>query len=269
MLTGWTFDPRAATDKSTFRFVSRLHDFGDKVWLGRTVPVRGEAEGEWALDTLATHPATARHISFELAQYFVSDDPPPALVDRLAQRFTATDGDIREVLRTLFASAEFRDPANFDAKFKTPYQFVVSAVRTTGVEVNNVRPLLTTMTRLGMPLYGCQTPDGYKNTQDVWLNPNALAQRISFATALGSGKVPLGKVIDDRIADDPYVPAATESVMAKEPSEPQVEAPLDYQILLATLGEKISEKARTQIATAEPASLRAALVLGGPDFMRH
>lgn len=145
------------------------------------MPVKGVAEGEWALDVLASSPATAHHISYELAQYFVADDPPPALVDRLARRFLATDGDIRAVLETLFKSSEFRDPKNFGAKFKTPYQYVISVVRAAGVEVNNVRPLQAAMYRMGKRLYGCQSPDGYRNTREVWLNPDALAQRISFA----------------------------------------------------------------------------------------
>jgi uncharacterized protein (DUF1800 family) len=274
MLTGWSFNPQVAGTGPTFRFVARLHDFGDKVWLGRPVAVRGEAEGEWALDVLASHPATAHHIAYELAQYFVADDPPAALVDRVARRFIESDGDIRAVLETLFASPEFRDPANFGAKFKTPYQYVVSAMRAADIEINNVRPLLATLTRLGMPLYGCQSPDGYKNTEDVWLNPDALAQRISFATALGLGRIPLGKVVDAAIADDPYARNTTgPTAMAADTAEarPASDAgtPLDSAALLATLGDKISPEARTRIAAADPPTLRAALVLGGPDFMRH
>ncbi len=205
MLTGWSFDPRQSKSGDTFRFFAGLHDDGDKVWLGKAVPTKGLAEGEWALDVLASHPATARHISYELAQYFVADDPPPALVDRLAQRFLATGGDIRSVLEVLFKSPEFRDLANVGAKFKTPYQYVISVVRAGGVEVNNVRPLLAAMNRMGMPLYGCQSPDGYKNTREIWLNPDALAQRVSFATGIGQGKSPLSVVIDEATENDPYV----------------------------------------------------------------
>ena len=190
ILTGWSMDPRRAVNGRAFRYFPALHDYSDKVWLGRTVPVKGIAEGEWALDVLASSPATARHLSYELAQYFVADDPPPALVDRLTQRFLATDGDIRAVLETLFKSAEFRDPANFGAKFKTPYQYVVSVVRAAGVEVNNVRPLLAALNRMGMPLYGCQSPDGYKNTREVWLNPDALRN--------GSASRPASAWVDPR-----------------------------------------------------------------------
>jgi uncharacterized protein (DUF1800 family) len=220
---------------------------------------------------LASHPATAHHIAYELAQYFVADDPPAALVERIARRFVESDGDIRAVLATLFASPEFRDPANFSGKFKTPYQYVVSAVRAADIEVKNVRPLLATLTRLGMPLYGCQSPDGYKNTEDAWLNPDALAQRISFATALGLGKIPLRQVIDDGIANDPYARNTTESAVnaVADRAGSDADMPLDSTELLVTLGDKISSEARTRIAAADPPSLRAALVLGGPDFMRH
>jgi uncharacterized protein (DUF1800 family) len=267
MLTGWSFNPKSAGNGPTFRFVGRLHDFGNKVWFGRPVAASGEAEGEWALDVLASHPATARHIAYELAQYFVADDPPPALIERVARRFVESDGDIRAVLETLFASPEFRNPANFGAKFRTPFQYVVSAVRAADLEVNNVRPLLATLTRFGMPLYGCQSPDGYKNTEDAWLNPDALAQRISFATALGLGKIPLWKVIDDSIANNPYARNPAEA--GAYPAGSDAGTPLDSVALLTTLGDKISPEARTRIAAADPATLRAALVLGSPDFMRH
>jgi uncharacterized protein (DUF1800 family) len=112
------------------------------------------AEGEWALDVLASSPATAHHISYELAQYFVADDPSPELVGLLAQRFLATDGDIRAVLETLFKSPEFRTSAHIGEKFKTPYQYVISVVRAAGVRVNNVRPLLAALNRMGMPCFG-------------------------------------------------------------------------------------------------------------------
>jgi hypothetical protein len=125
------------------------------------------------------------------------------------------------------------------------------------------------MTRLGMPLYGCQSPDGYKNTADAWLNPDALAQRISFATALGLGRIPLGKLVDDDLANDPYAPAAAAANPSSEGAANGVYPPPDFQALLATLGGQITDRARSRIASAEPSTLRAALVLGGPDFMRQ
>ena len=196
VLTGWTLNPRAGSGASVFAFDARRHDMGDKEWLGQRFGPRGQGEGEFALDVLAAHPSTARHIGFQLAQYFVADAPPPALVDRLAQRFRQTDGDIAAVLKTLFDSAEFRAPQARGVKFKTPYQYVVSTVRASALPVTNVRPLLATLYQLGMPLYGCQTPDGYKNTESAWLNPDAVTRRIAFATALASGRLPLARPIE-------------------------------------------------------------------------
>jgi uncharacterized protein (DUF1800 family) len=130
MLTGWTFDQRRLVrDGETFRFDAGRHDRASKTWLGHEIAPSGQGEGEFALDVLAMHPATARHISFQLAQYFVSDVPPPDLVDRMARSWLASGGDIRTVLKTMFASSEFMDSGAAGAKFKTPYQFVVSAAR--------------------------------------------------------------------------------------------------------------------------------------------
>ncbi|HXD07955.1 MAG TPA: DUF1800 domain-containing protein [Burkholderiaceae bacterium] len=271
MLTGWTIEPRAARGDSVFHFDARRHDDGTKQWLSRSVAPRGQAEGEWALDVLATHPSTAHHIAFKLAQYFVADAPPAALVDRLALRFRSSDGDIRAVLATLFASEEFRGAGARGAKFKTPYRYVVSSLRAGGVPVSNAQPLLGVLYQLGMPLYGCQTPDGYRNTEDAWLNPDAMTRRIGFATALGSGKLPLARRIDPDDAP-PMNPRAL--VRAGDDSaRPRVDpsafnAPLDADALLATLGSTISSRTRANVVHADPA-LRAALVIGSPDFMRH
>jgi uncharacterized protein (DUF1800 family) len=241
MLTGWTYDQRALVRyNQTFRFDAERHDRGVKTWLGRQVADQGEREGEMALDVLAMHPATAHHISYQLAQYFVQDQPPPALVDQMARTWLASQGDIRAVLRTLFASPQFMAPEALGAKFKTPYQFVISAVRASAAPVSNIAPLLGTMAQLGMPLYGCQTPDGYKNTQDAWLNPDALARRIAFATALAGGKLPIATAAP----------------------------PLDATQLRLALAGAISDRTLTTVAaSAEP--LRAAMLLGSPDFMQH
>jgi uncharacterized protein (DUF1800 family) len=241
MLTGWTYNPRALMQSNqTFVFDPKRHDRGVKQWLGREVSDQGQREGEMALDVLAAHPATARHLAFKLAQYFVQDQPEPALVEKLARSYQNSKGDIRSVLRTLFASAEFMAPEAFGAKFKTPYQYVVSAARASGQPVSNSAPLLKAMAALGMPLYGCQTPDGYKNTRQAWLNPDALTQRITFATAYGSGKLPV---------------TATQ-------------ASLDALSLQATLGAGVSSQTLSTVA-GSPAPLRAAMLLGSPDFMQR
>jgi uncharacterized protein (DUF1800 family) len=241
MLTGWTFDQRRLVrDGETFRFDVLRHDRGFKNWLGREIAPTGQGEGEFALDVLAMHPATARHVSFKLAQYFVSDAPPPELVERMARTWLASQGDIRTVLKTLFDSSEFMDSSAAGAKFKTPYQFVVSAARAGSAPLANVMPLVNAMSQLGMPLYGCQTPDGYKNTQAAWLNPDALTRRIAFATALAQGRLPL----------------------AAAP------APLAPDLLQATLAGALSPRTLDTIAR-NPDSLRAAMVLGSPDFMQR
>lgn len=239
MLTGWTFDLRSGNARSLFAFAPRRHDDGSKQWLGHSVSPRGQEEGEWALDILADHPATARHIAFELAQYFVSDTPPPALVDRLSKRFQDSRGDIRSVLGTLFASREFRDPAIYGAKFKSPYRYLLSALRAADQAVDDVRPLIGALRQQGMPLYGCQTPDGYKSTEAAWLNPDAMTRRVAFATALGSGRLPM-----------------------------QGAAAVDDARLQATLGVMLSARTRAAVERADP-RLRSALILGSPDFMRY
>lgn len=266
MLTGWTFDPRDMIKSgASFRFDSARHDNDDKLWLGHAVSANGQHEGEWALDVLAQHPATAHHLSYELAQYFVSDTPPKALVDRLAQRYLATKGDIREVMRTLLESREFWDAAKTSPKFKTPYQYLVSAARASDVPVNNIRPVLGMLNQLGMPLYGCVTPDGYKNTEAAWLNPDALTRRINFATAFATGRLPLSKTVSD--GGDEMSKKSLDKAANGEGNKLRA-TPLEVNALLATLGPAISSDTRNTISQSEPA-LRAALVLGSPDFMRH
>ena len=271
MLTGWTYDQRALIrSNQTFRFDAARHDGGVKHWLGREVAPAGVSEGDMALDVLAMHPATAHHISYKLAQYFVADQPNNALVERMARVYLASDGDIRSVLRVLFASEQFLAPDAAGAKFKTPYQFVVSAARASGTPVNNIAPLLGTMTQLGMPLYGCQTPDGYKNTEQAWLNPDALTRRIAFATALAAGKLPLAAK-PAPLAALP-APEMSMSMTAAAPPPPPVQVaalpPLDPGQLQATLGEAISPRTRGAIAASAP-PLRAAMLLGSPDFMQR
>jgi len=281
ILTGWTYLPPQleAGAVQAFAFDPKRHDFGDKRFLGQRFDGAdgdGEAEGERALDLLARSPATARHIGYQLAQYFVDDEPPPALVQRLAKRYLQTGGNIREVLRTLFHSEEFWAAADGGGKFKTPYRYVVSAVRASGIAVVNFKPLLGTLNQLGMPLYGCQTPDGYKNTQSAWLNPDAMLYRLNFANALGNGNLPLYQ--------EPPPPAAVamggsmggdmplNMVGAAPPPAPPAAQnkppPPDAMVLQATLGNPFSLKTTEALASAQP-RLRAGMMLGSPEFMRY
>ncbi len=263
MLTGWTYERRALALRNVgFRFDRQRHDNGSKLWLGRAVDGNGQHEGEMALDVLAVHPSTARHLSYKLAQYFVQDQPPKALVERMARRWTESNGDIRSVLRTLFASDEFMAPEAMGAKFKTPYQYVISAARASAAPTTNITPLLAAMRQLGMPLYGCPTPDGYKNTQQAWLNPDALSRRIGFATALAGGKLPLAD-------PPPMLPQQIARQMEKSISSPVPSAPvLVADEVQAALGAAISDATR-KLVMDSAAPLRAALLLGSPDFMQR
>lgn len=189
VFTGWTLGGPRQGGRGGFRFDAARHDSSTKVFLGQTLEGSGQAEGEQVLDMLARHPATARHISFKLAQYFVADNPPPALVERLAHRYRDTGGDIRAVLATLFADPVFWDTRYRASKFKTPYQYMISAVRAAGAPVNEPRLLAGWLMQQGMPLYGCLTPNGYKDTQGAWLNPDAMTRRVNLATGIGSGRL--------------------------------------------------------------------------------
>ncbi|MGB9429104.1 MAG: DUF1800 domain-containing protein [Gammaproteobacteria bacterium] len=244
ILTGWGLCPPRGrfAGPGGFCFDPQRHDFSNQVFLGKTIIGGGEEEIEQALDRLAASPATAHHLSYELAQYFVVDDPPPALVDRLTKKWMQTDGDIAAVLDTLFHSPEFKSAQHTGTKFKTPYEYVISMVRATGEPVTNVKPLLGMMNQLGMPLYGYLTPDGYKNTQSAWLNPDAMMMRLSFATAIGHGNVRL----------DPDVP---------DPETPEQRA---EQLLDALPGLFTPQQIVTIDSQPEP--LRAGLILGSPQF---
>jgi uncharacterized protein (DUF1800 family) len=221
-------------------FDARIHDPGQKLVLGHVIKSGGgQEDGEQVLDILAKHPSTARFISSKLAQRFVGDVPPPALVDRMAARFRETDGDLREVMRTLLTSPEFLLPDTYRAKVKTPLEFVVSAIRATSTDVEDATPLVRTMQQLGMPLYQCQPPTGYKNTADAWVNTGALVARMNFALQLASGRMRDIK-------------------------------PGDMSGLAAmTLGNDISDTTQATIAKAATPEQKAALTLGSPEFQRR
>ncbi len=238
ILTGWGVDRRGGLgDENSFKFYERRHDYSDKVFLGHTIPGTGIEEGEKALDILASHPATARFISYKLAQYFVADQPPTSLVDRLGDKFLDSNGNIKVVLDTLFHSPEFNDPQYYHNKFKTPYQYLVSLLRASNINNPNFQRLRGMLAQLSMPIYGCATPDGYKNTQDAWLNPEGMLRRISLANAIANGAV----------------------------SNKQ---PVNAQQLQKTLGNKFSPTTKNAIAQSPP-RLRSTLILGSPEMMNR
>jgi len=187
VFTGWTMDRPG--EGGEFTFNARRHEPGSKVVLGRTIVENGVDEGEQVLHLLSTSPATAHFLSLELAQRFVSDAPPPALVDRMAQTFLQSQGDTKAVLRTMVRSPEFFSAATVHAKLKTPLEYVVSTVRATNAEVQNPVPLAQALERFGMPLYGCQPPTGYKWDSATWLSSSALVNRMNFALLLSANKV--------------------------------------------------------------------------------
>jgi uncharacterized protein (DUF1800 family) len=193
-LTGWTIVP--PRQGSGFRFEPRMHDNGQKVVLGHVIKAGGgESDGEQVLDILAAHPSTAHFIATKLARRFVADVPPPALVDRAAARFRQTHGDLREVTRTILTSPEFLSPDAYNAKMKTPFEFVVSALRATGTEVGDARPILRQLQQLGMPLYMCQPPTGYKDTADAWISTGAIVSRLNYALSLAGNDTDLAQML--------------------------------------------------------------------------
>lgn len=189
VLTGWRQDG-LGKDQDTrpdgFLFSAALHDPAPQVVLGQRFDQPGEAQGEAALRMLARHPATAQHLSQQLAEFFLADDPPPALVRRMSQRWLATQGDLREVMTVLISSPEFWQQRG--QKFKTPYRYLVSTVRASGIQPSNPAALLAPLNAMGMPLYGRLTPDGYPQDKSAWLNPVGLQTRVNFAQTLARGR---------------------------------------------------------------------------------
>jgi uncharacterized protein (DUF1800 family) len=248
-LTGWTIGGPRSPNAGRFVFNERMHDRGEKVVLGHRIRSGGGIEdGERVLDILASHPSTARFISTALARRFVADQPPQTVVDRAAATFQKTRGDLREVMRTILTSPEFFAPESFRAKVKTPFEFVVSALRATDADVREPFPLERTLQQLGMPLYFCQPPTGYKDTADAWVNTGALIGRMNFAVALAANSY-RGVVLGDPLPD------RNES---------------DAEIAIAVfLTDDASEATRTTIRKATSAAQVVALALGSPEFQRR
>jgi uncharacterized protein (DUF1800 family) len=188
--TGWTIDRPNQGGSGDFVFEENRHEPGSKTVLGHTIPESGMNEGLQVLHILATSPATAHFVSNKLAVRFVSDTPPPALVNRMAATFLQMDGDIKAVLSTMFHSPEFWAPSVYRAKVKTPIEFMASALRASDAAIANPIALVQAMNQLGMPIYGMQTPNGYSWQEDHWVSSNALVSRMNFALVLSGGHVP-------------------------------------------------------------------------------
>src|SRR6516162_7889606 len=185
--TGWTIEkPR---ENPQFKFDERIHDPDAKLVLGKKIHAGGMKDGEEVIDLLVRHPSTAKFISTKLARRFVSDNPPPALVARMAETFRSSDGDIRAVLHTMIFSPEFWSREAYRAKIKTPFEFVVSTTRALGTEVDTPMPLVQWVARIGEPLYQCQPPTGYSDKAEAWVNTGALLNRLNFSLALAGNKM--------------------------------------------------------------------------------
>ena len=262
--TGWTIEPPrrdgmpnmgrmggaarparvvALADGSVF--VPMLHDAGEKRVLGQTLPAgRGVEDGMQVLDIVARHPGTARFIAAKLARRLVSDTPPAELVARAAATFTRTDGDIREVVRTIVTSPEFFSRAAYRAKVKSPFEVVVSAMRAIGAEPDATPRTAQLVARLGQPIYGHQAPNGWPETSAPWVNTGAILNRINFGMAMGTGRVP-----GAARARWPF-PAALETA----PREEQVDA-----VVAALLGGAVSPDTRAVLVSGtNPLLSRAA-----------
>jgi uncharacterized protein (DUF1800 family) len=278
VFTGWTIDNPG--QGGGFKFDPRMHEPGPKFVLGHRIKPKGEGEGMELLHRLATSPQTAHFISLKLAQRFVSDDPPSALVDRMAKAFLKKKGDVREVLKTLFHSPEFWDDETYRAKVKTPLEFVASAVRATGAEVEDAVPLTRQLNNMGMPLYGAQPPTGYSMKVETWVSSSALLNRMNFALALTAGKIkgvkvdaaPLvgsGLPLSDATATlstlETNLLAGGVSQQTHDSIAAQIEAPGRNGVL-----QKQDDKRKPADAARSPdVSTIAGLLLGSPEFQRR
>ena len=280
VFTGWTIEK--PYEGLGFKYDPRMHEPGPKFVLGHKIKANGQDEGREVLHMLATSPQTAHFISLKLAQRFVSDDPPPALVDRMAKTFQKKKGDIREVLTTLFQSPEFWADRAYRAKVKTPLEFVASAVRATGADVEDAFPLARQIGNMGMPLYSAQPPTGYSMKADTWVSSSALLGRMNFALSLTAGKIRGVKVDAIQLAGGP--PPPTDATVAL--------SALEAKLLAGDVSKQTHDSIIAQIEgpaknTAEPqddkapqrkpadatrppdASTIAGLLLGSPEFQKR
>jgi uncharacterized protein (DUF1800 family) len=270
VFTGWTIEQPFRG--GGFVFNSRMHEPGGKVVLGHRIKPGGEEEGVKVLQLLARSPATAKFICTQLAQRFVSDDPPPALVARMQNTFLKKDGDIREVLRTLFRSPEFWAPATYHAKVKMPLEFVVSAVRATEAEVDDPQALLQFLNRMGEPLYGCQPPNGYPLTAEAWVNSSALLNRMNFALALANGRLPGVEVGLQQLLGMTAVASNAHLVLAQLENhmlEGNVSEQTDAIISRQLDDPRISQRRLDDAPRPPNVGILAGLLLGSPEFQRR
>ncbi|MBI2678648.1 MAG: DUF1800 domain-containing protein [Candidatus Koribacter versatilis] len=277
VLTGWTMrQPRLG---GGYEFNARMHEPGSKIVLGHQFSGGGESEAEAALKMLAHQPATAKFVSRKLAMRFVADEPPAALVDRMAQTFLKKDGDIREVLRTMFHSPEFWSRDAYRAKVKTPFEFVVSSLRATGAEIQNPFVIAQALNKMGMPLYGMQPPTGYSMKADAWVNSAALLNRMNFALGLGTGRLPGVNMDSARAlgapARDPQATLAMleqkllDGDVSKQTHQTLQKQLADPKVAETAMGADVTPEASAAMNTNRNPGVIAGLILGSPEFQRR
>ena len=240
-LTGWTI--AGPHQGGGFQFAPYMHDAGEKVVLGHKLKAgRGIEDGEELLDLVARHPSTAHYIAYKLARRFVSDTPSTALVDRAAATFTRTDGDLREVVRTIITSPEFFSHEAYRAKVKTPFEVVLSALRAMNAAPDNTIRTSQVIASLGQPYFGHQTPNGWPETADGWLGTGAILNRINFGLVAASGRLP---------GANPLAFPGAETIRTA-PREAQVNA-----VVNAFLGGDVSPVMRAVLVTGKNPLLEA------------
>ena len=269
--TGWTiFQPRGGgaavnavlgeagrRNAGTFFFNTRTHDDGEKIVLGQKIPAGGGIkDGLTVLDILARHPSTAKFIATKLVRHFVDDNPPPALVDRVAKTFTKTDGDIRETLKAIFFSNEFNSADAYRAKIKRPFELVISAIRTLGGDTNGGPGTHQWIARMGEPLYGFQTPNGYSDAAESWVNTGGLLERMNFGLALAGNRVQGTKVDLGKFTN-------TDKSQAKVMDESL------KTILAGEISAATRETLLKQLDQSDPVTKVVGLILGTPEFQRQ
>ena len=270
VFTGWTIDK--PEEGGGFRFDPRMHEPGSKFVLGHKIKDKGEGEGRDVLHLLATSPQTAHFISLQLAQRFVADDPPDALVDRMAKTFLKKKGDIREVLSTLFHSPEFWADGAYRDKVKTPLEFVASAVRATGVDVTDAMQLTRQLNNMGMALYGMQPPTGYSMKAKTWVNSSALLGRMNFAIALTSSKVRGAKLDSTQLIRNGPLPTDSSQALAALENAllaGDVSKQTHDSISARLKDPKISQRKVDDPMRPADISTIAGLLLGSPEFQRR
>jgi uncharacterized protein (DUF1800 family) len=281
VFTGWTIEhpPKGGP---RFVFDESLHQPGTKHVLGVEIKEDGFKEGLEVLHLLATSPATAHFVCRKLAVRFVSDDPPQTLVDRLSTVFLASNGNIGEVMRFLVQSPEFWSVASYRAKIKTPEDFVISAIRAGGVDVQDANVVVKAISDLGQPLYGRQTPDGYSMLSTPWVNSSALLERMNFSLALASNRLSKGVTVNwfAQLGAVPLPPEEQERQIENLLLHGQVSEKTRDLIVQQLAG--VSPQPPPQQGAAKPvaisqahqaadrdAALTAGLLFGSPDFQRR